>query len=80
MSLTPRSDGDKISEDGTDQRRRKADIVKEEYERRSVENMIRNAAYKDSVGMDLLPEERFVLENKRWLLRKKRQIAEEKKK
>lgn len=71
MSLQPRDEqgGDSAS---LNQKRRKADIMKEKYEVRTIENLIRQAEYKDSIGMQLNDSERFVIDNKSFLLRKKK--------
>lgn len=80
MSLEHRKDMEKVSNDGTEQRKRWADKYTERYEKQTIENLVRQASYKDSLGMELLPEERFVLENKRWLLRKSNQSKKQEEK
>lgn len=76
MSLQPRDDG---GGDGNplNQKRRRGDLMKEKYERHTIENLIRQAEYKQSLGMELNDSERFVIDNKAFLLRRKAKMTEE---
>ena len=73
MSLKSR-DEERGGDPSLNQRRRKADIMKEKYERSTMESLIRHAEYKQSVGMELNDSERFVIENKAFLLRKQKMM------
>lgn len=75
MSL--RSKGEEAGgNSGLNQKRRKGDMAKERYERHTINNLIRQAEYKDSLGMPLNDSERFVIDNKAFLLRKKARMTE----
>jgi len=65
--------GEDTSSGGLNQKPRKADRLKEKYQKHTIENLIRQAEYKDSLGMELTPDERFVIDNKSFLLRKDRE-------
>lgn len=74
MSLKSR--GDEGGGDSSfNQKRKRADIMKEKYEQNTINNLIRQAEYKASVGMELNDSERFVIDNKSFLLRKKASMA-----
>jgi hypothetical protein len=77
MSLESNRDNEKQSGDGFNQKRRNADRVKERYQKNTIENLIRQAEYKNSLGMEMTDSERFVLENKGFLLRKHKLISKE---
>jgi hypothetical protein len=74
MSLPPKDEsGGGSGEPPINQRRRRSDMAKERYERNAIANLIRQAEYKQSLGMELTDSERFVIENKAFLLRKAKQ-------
>ena len=76
MSLNSRDEGGGGGSPIT-QKRRRGDIMKEKYERHTIENLIRQAEYKQSLGMELNDSERFVIDNKSFLLRKKTMMTQE---
>lgn len=76
MSLQSKDDGGGGG-NPFNQKRRRGDIMKEKYERHTIENLIRQAEYKQSLGMELTDSERFVIDNKAFLLRKKAMMMTE---
>lgn len=76
MSLAPK--GADTSEGGLNQKTRKSDRLRESYQKHTIENLIRQAEYKDSLGMELTLDERFVLDNKSFLLRRSKDMKGEK--
>ncbi len=80
MSLESNRDNEKQSGDGFNQKRRNADRVKERYQKNTIENLIRQAEYKNSLGMELTSDERFVIDNKGFLLRKSNVMARKREK
>ena len=77
MSLESKKGEENAGGSGLNQRRRNADRIRERYQKHTIENLIRQAEYKNSLGMELLPEERFCLENKAFLLRKRKMMSKE---
>lgn len=80
MSLESNRGDEKQVGDGFNQRRRNADKIKERYQKNTIENLIRQAEYKSSLGMELTADERFVIDNKGFLLRKSDVMARKKQK
>ena len=80
MSLESNRGDEKQVGDGFNQRRRNADKIKERYQKNTIENLIRQAEYKSSLGMELTADERFVIDNKGFLLRKSDVMARKREK
>lgn len=77
MSLQSKKGEENAGGSGFNQKRRNADRVRERYQKHTIENLIRQAEYKNSLGMELTGEERFVLENKGFLLRKRKMMSKD---
>ncbi len=74
MSLQSREED--ASDRGLNQKPRKAEAMRERYQKHSIENLIRQAEYKDTLGMELSADERFVIDNKGFLLKRRKALNE----
>ena len=67
MSLRPRDDQEQRSEAPAYQEgRRYADLRKENFSKNVIEARLREAEYKDSIGMELTAYDEFLLQNKQF--------------
>lgn len=78
MSLEKRRKEESVSQESGMQQdgspRRKADVHRERYSKAVISRQLREAEYKDSLGMELSPQDIFLIENGQFfkkLLRKK---------
>jgi hypothetical protein len=75
MSLLPRHEKEKkhpeeSAEATPESGQRPSQYYKDAYEDKAIGGLINQAAYKESIGMELSPEERFIVDNKGFFLRK----------
>ena len=66
MSLSEKTRDDGLEKAG---QRRKADKYRENYSRAVLQDKMRNALYKDSIGMDLDQSDEFMLQNKQFFMK-----------
>ena len=78
MSLRPREEPEQRKE-GKDFRegRRYADLRKENFSKNVIEARLREAEYKDSIGMELTQYDEFLLQNKQFFKKILRQGRKE---
>ena len=71
MSLAPKEEkGPSVGPNQDEAIRRKvADIYKENYSKAVVRRRLQEAEYKESIGLDLTPQEEFLLQNKHFFKR-----------